>query len=243
MIVLNECLKHHNKQKFIMTSTTIDRILDAAEVEFAAHGFVETSLRTITTKANVNLAAVNYHFGSKKGLIQSVTDRFLEPLIKNLQVHLREYEQCHIDADVNGKVVGQTDEQELQQLLGILAYSCQQVAQQNHHSLAVLARLINTAYSQSQGHLRKHLTHQYGASFMHFMKLLRQYMPSMNDEQFFWRFHYLLGILVFSISSSDALLAICEREYTNKRNVDQIMADIIPVMASAAQAPIKGELS
>jgi len=68
-------------------------------------------------------------------------------------------------------------------------------------------------------------------------------MPLMNDEQFFWRFHYLLGILVFSISSSDALLAICEREYTNKRNVDQIMADIIPVMASAAQAPIKRELS
>ncbi|HCH31325.1 MAG TPA: TetR family transcriptional regulator, partial [Oceanospirillaceae bacterium] len=56
-----------------MTNSTIDRILDAAEVEFAAHGFVETSLRTITTKAKVNLAAVNYHFGSKKGLIQAVT--------------------------------------------------------------------------------------------------------------------------------------------------------------------------
>ena len=71
-----------------MTSSTIDRILDAAEVEFAAHGFVETSLRTITTKAKVNLAAVNYHFGSKKGLIQAVTDRFLDPLTQNLQVQL-----------------------------------------------------------------------------------------------------------------------------------------------------------
>jgi len=186
-----------------MTSSTIDRILDAAEVEFAAHGFVETSLRTITSKAKVNLAAVNYHFGSKKGLIQAVTDRFLGPLTKNLQTQLSAYEMALTET--------QGDEQELQVLLGILARSCQQVAQQNHHSLAVFARLINTAYSQSQGHLRKHLTKQYGASFMYFMKLLRRHMPPMTHEQFFWRFHYLLGILVFSISSSEALLAICER--------------------------------
>ncbi len=217
-----------------MTSSTIDRILDAAEVEFAAHGFVETSLRTITSKAKVNLAAVNYHFGSKKGLIQAVTDRFLGPLTKNLQTQLSAYEMTLTET--------QGDEQELQVLLGILARSCQQVAQQNHHSLAVFARLINTAYSQSQGHLRKHLTKQYGASFMYFMKLLRRHMPPMTHEQFFWRFHYLLGILVFSISSSEALLAICEREYAISRSLDQIMADIVPVMASAAQAPIIGDL-
>ena len=216
-----------------MTSSTIDRILDAAEVEFAAHGFVETSLRTITSKAKVNLAAVNYHFGSKKGLIQAVTDRFLGPLTKNLQTQLSAYEMALTET--------QGDEQELQVLLGILARSCQQVAQQNHHSLAVFARLINTAYSQSQGHLRKHLTKQYGASFMYFMKLLRRHMPPMTHQQFFWRFHYLLGILVFSISSSEALLAICEREYASSRSLDQIMADIVPVMASAAQASIIGD--
>jgi AcrR family transcriptional regulator len=191
-----------------MTSSTIDRILDAAEVEFAAHGFVETSLRTITSKAKVNLAAVNYHFGSKKGLIQAVTDRFLGPLTKNLQTQLSAYEMALIETQ---------------------------------DSLAVFARLINTAYSQSQGHLRKHLTKQYGASFMYFMKLLRRHMPLMTHEQFFWRFHYLLGILVFSISSSEALLAICEREYASSRSLDQIMADIVPVMASAAQAPIIGD--
>ena len=40
-----------------------NKILDAAELLFAEHGFAETSLRTITTRADVNLAAVNYHFG------------------------------------------------------------------------------------------------------------------------------------------------------------------------------------
>ena len=51
-------------------SETVERILDAAEQLFAEKGFAETSLRLITSKAGVNLAAVNYHFGSKKALIQ-----------------------------------------------------------------------------------------------------------------------------------------------------------------------------
>ena len=216
-----------------MTHSTTDRILDAAEVEFASHGFVETSVRTITTKAKVNLAAVNYHFGSKKGLIQAVTDRFLGPLSQQLQIQLNAYEKSAHQS--------QNDEYELRILFNILAQSCQYVAQHNHYSLAVFARLINTAYSQSQGHLRKHLTKQYGASFLYFMKILRQFMPVMTNEQFFWRFHYLLGMLVFSLSSSEALLAICEGEYASHRGLDQIMADLVPIMASAAQAPILGD--
>ena len=48
-------------------------------------------------------------------------------------------------------------------------------------------------------------------------------------------------MLVFSLSSSEALLAICEGEYASLRSLDQIMADLVPVMASAAQAPILGE--
>lgn len=116
----------------------------------------------------------------------------MDPLTQNLKIQLSDYESSLPN--------GRSDEQELQHLLSILARSCQQVVQQNHHSLAILARLINTAYSQSQGHLRKHLTQQYGASFMHFMKLLRQHMPAMTNEQFFgdftiyweyWSFQFL----------------------------------------------------
>ena len=47
-------------------SDTVERILDVAEILFAEKGFAATSLRLITRKAQVNLAAVNYHFGSKK---------------------------------------------------------------------------------------------------------------------------------------------------------------------------------
>ena len=65
-------------------SDTVKRILDAAEQLFAEKGFAETSLRLITSKAGVNLAAVNYHFGSKKSLIQAVFVRFLDHVVSSL---------------------------------------------------------------------------------------------------------------------------------------------------------------
>ena len=53
------------------------RILDAAELLFTQHGFEGTTLRQITGAAEVNLAAVNYHFGSKEELIREVFRRRL----------------------------------------------------------------------------------------------------------------------------------------------------------------------
>ncbi len=67
--VSNKCL---SGGETAAQSETVERILDAAEQLFAEKGFAETSLRLITSKAGVNLAAVNYHFGSKKALIQAV---------------------------------------------------------------------------------------------------------------------------------------------------------------------------
>lgn len=63
-----------------MRRDTKDRILDAAERLFAEQGFAATSLRQITAEAQVNLAAVNYHFKSKEALLAAVIDRTLAPI-------------------------------------------------------------------------------------------------------------------------------------------------------------------
>ena len=55
--------------------TTKDKLMDAAEKLFARRGFHGTSLRDITAAAGVDLALVNYHFGSKKRLLAAVIER------------------------------------------------------------------------------------------------------------------------------------------------------------------------
>ncbi len=59
---------------------TKTRILDAAEKLFAENGFDTTSLRDITAAADVNLAAVNYHFQTKESLIEAVIMRCAGPV-------------------------------------------------------------------------------------------------------------------------------------------------------------------
>jgi AcrR family transcriptional regulator len=59
---------------------TKDKILDAAEKLFGINGFDATSLRDITAFAQVNLAAVNYHFQTKDSLIEAVIARRIEPV-------------------------------------------------------------------------------------------------------------------------------------------------------------------
>jgi AcrR family transcriptional regulator len=55
--------------------TTKDKLMDAAEKLFARRGYDGTSLRDITGEAGVDLALVNYYFGSKKELLAEVLDR------------------------------------------------------------------------------------------------------------------------------------------------------------------------
>ncbi len=61
-------------------SGTRQRLLTVAERLFAAQGIRGTSLRAITTEADANLAAVNYHFGSKDGLVAAVFEQRLGPM-------------------------------------------------------------------------------------------------------------------------------------------------------------------
>ena len=54
-----------------MTGTQI-KVLEAAEAEFAEHGFAGASIRNITQRAGVNVASMHYHFGSKEELIKQL---------------------------------------------------------------------------------------------------------------------------------------------------------------------------
>lgn len=67
---------------------TRDRLLDAAETLFAQRGLEGASMRSITTLANANLAAVNYHFGSKEGLLRALLEARIKPINEQRLVRL-----------------------------------------------------------------------------------------------------------------------------------------------------------
>lgn len=67
---------------------TRQRIVDTAVILFARKGFAATGLRELAKEAEVNLAMINYFFGSKKGLLKAILDTFFSGYVSLVQNHL-----------------------------------------------------------------------------------------------------------------------------------------------------------
>lgn len=207
-------------------SETVERILDAAEQLFAEKGFAETSLRLITSKAGVNLAAVNYHFGSKKSLIQAVFTRFLDPFVVSLEQELDRNEQAG------------NPEQSLEELLEMLVRQVLAVKPRSGNDLSTFMRLLGLAFSQSQGHLRKYLGEVYGKVFRRYMTLVLGSAPELSMDVLFWRVHFMLGSAAFTLSSMKALKAMGEVEYGQRAGTDEILRQMVPFLAAGMRAGV-----
>lgn len=208
-------------------SETVERILDAAEQLFADRGFAETSLRLITSRAGVNLAAVNYHFGSKKALIQAVFSRFLGPFCE------------HLEQELDKHVTQQTAPLTLEQLLGLVVEQILLVKPRNGNDLSVFMRLLGLAFNESQGHLRKYLDDIYGSLFRRFLLLVHNASPAMPPIELFWRVHFMLGTAAFSMSSIKALRAIAENDFGVHTSTEQVLRLMVPFLASGMRAESK----
>jgi AcrR family transcriptional regulator len=65
------------------SKATRDKIIKAASRAFALNGYEGAGIRAIVAEADVNQAAINYHFGSKQGLYRAVLQAALRALMKD----------------------------------------------------------------------------------------------------------------------------------------------------------------
>lgn len=196
---------------------TVNRILRSAIVLFAERGFAETSLRTITGMADVNLAAVNYHFGNKKALIQAVFSYFLSPFCRRFEAKLNDIES----ADPANKP---TVEQILRAALESIIESTEEVNERPQRFM----RLLSLAYTQSQDHLRQYLILHYGPSYKRFINLLQGAAPGLDPITFYWRLHFLLGATVFTLSSLESIEALLDVEHDVGMDIQSAVDYLVP---------------
>ncbi|MEW6991333.1 TetR/AcrR family transcriptional regulator [Colwelliaceae bacterium 6441] len=204
--------------------STKNKILDAAESLFADKGFNGTSLREITSLAEVNLAAVNYHFGSKKELIKSVMSRYMNELSPNLQTSLLLI--CEQEQQPNLHEVFSAF---IEPLLSLNVF--------RENGTSNFLQLLGRGYTDSQGFLRWFLTTQYPEVITNFVTAVQRAYPELSAEDIFWRLHFTMGTVIFTMSSSDALMDIAKNDFDQQVDIADVIRKVIPFVASGVGAP------
>src|SRR5881409_1879815 len=158
------------------SSATQEKILDAAEALFMEHGFEATSLRLITAAAAVNLAAVNYHFGSKEELFQSVLTRRLDPMNQERVDLLTEFERRAAPGPVA-----------CEKILAAMFIPALELARDRERGGNNFLRLLGRAYADPAPFIRQFLSDQYAVMIARFKAAFGRALPHLPKKELSWR--------------------------------------------------------
>jgi len=202
------------------------RILDAAESLFTEQGFEATTLRQITGAAGANLAAVNYHFGSKEELIREVFRRRLTWLN---QQRLKELD-C-LEAEAAGAPLKPC------RILEVFFGVALKMAADGEGGGRNFMRLLGRTYTKPSEFVRGFLAEEYAAVVARFKAALIKALPGVPGEEILWRFHFMLGAVSYAISGTDALHNIVP-EALDDGDTEDLYARLMSFMLGGLRAPL-----
>ena len=156
---------------------TKSRILDSAEKLFGMNGFEGTSLRDITTAADVNLAAINYHFQSKDSLIDAIVARRIEPVNK------KRFELL--------EAVGPNPT--VEQIL--TAFMAPVMRVKVDAVVPLIGRILSNPELFVERVFHKHLA----PVSQRFVEALSKALPELPPSEILWRLHFSVGVLTHTM--------------------------------------------
>lgn len=209
-----------------MSSTdTRLRILDAAEGLFAEQGYAATSLRQITGRAGANLAAVNYHFGSKEDLAKAALARHLEPINGE---RLRRLAALPARAPVEAIVRAFVEPP--------LRASPAQRARQAGRPAERLCRLFGRISLEQPAFLRSFLAGQFREVADRFERALVATLPGHGAATIWWRLHFLVGAMAHTLQNS-ATLSHLTGKLCDPDDKDALVEQLVAFATGGLRAP------
>lgn len=205
---------------------TKSRILDTAEAMFIDCGYEAMSLRQITSRAEVNLAAVNYHFGSKEALIHAMLSRRLDRL--NVErVKLLE----RFDAMLGARLT-------CEHVLGAMFIPALRLSRDPRVGGKAFLRLLGRAYTDPSAFIRDFLKGHYVSVAERFFEAFQRALPHLPREELGWRLHFAIGALSGVLAGTDTDSLISEFSQGKSMNDLQLIARLASLMVAALKAPL-----
>jgi AcrR family transcriptional regulator len=203
---------------------TKERVLDTAETLFSERGFSSTSLRAITSEAGVNLAAVNYHFGSKDELIRAVFARRAGPVnIERLEL----LERC--------KRTASDQPPELECVLRAFLWPALRMAQDPERGGQVMMRLMGRIYAETDEHIESLLIENFTSVAREFGQALQSALPHLDRALLSWRFLFTVGAMAHTMADRQKLQAISSGQCDTK-DVENTLEQLVAFIAGGMRA-------
>ncbi len=206
---------------------TKQRLLDVAERLFATGGFHATSLRAITCAAEVNLAAVNYHFGSKEALLEAVMARRLGPLNVIRQDRLEQVAQ---------RAVAEGEKPDLRALWTAFITPTLELRRPESGAEYFLS-LIGQVLADTNGVLMQVFLRQMSPLFQRLFELTCQALPGVPRQTLFWRVHFAIGSMSHLMRSNDRVPVKPEGVDTDV-DIDAITEMLLDYTLAGLEAPL-----
>jgi AcrR family transcriptional regulator len=206
---------------------TRTRILDAAEELFMQHGFEATSMRLLTSKAEANLAAVNYHFGSKDALIEAVFRRRLDPMNTG-----RIAELDRLEKDAGGRAL--SPEEIIRAFVGASLRMIEDAKNGGRNFI----RLLGRTYTDPQKHIRSLIGQLYAPTMSRFKAAFERSLPQMPGDELVWRMHFMFGTLAYTLAATDTVQLIAGCKPEDRYDARLLEARLTAFLAAGLLAPL-----
>lgn len=174
---------------------TKSRILDVAEELFAEEGLDRVSIRDITEKAEVNLAAVNYHFGGKDELIAAVFARRLAPLN---DARIKALQQIR---GASGNKAPRVEE-----ILAAFIRPTLTCCTEGNKGGGAFAKLFGRCLAEPRPGVESLLRRQFEPLVEELDSALMKALPHLSRSEIFWRMKFTFGALHHWLLTRDKFL-------------------------------------
>jgi len=199
---------------------TKERILDSAEYLFANKGLKDTSVRDITSQADVHLAAVNYHFQSKDGLVKAVMARRIATLnIQRLEL-LDTFEQKF-----------GTEPVPIEYALYALLSPGIKMCFEKPHFLKIAGQIVSHPDEETY----KIFVSHFDDVFSRFKDVFVISLPHVSEEELLWRIHFLIGSMIHTWTNH-SWLERYSGEVCEPREQEEVVNRLIAFCAAGLKA-------
>ena len=207
------------------TRSTRERILRTAETLFAESGFNATSLRHITQAANVNLASVNYHFGTKKELLKELIRERVSSVNEQRLERLR---QCRCRE--NGKPF------QLRPIVEAYVVPMVQAKYGRMKRESSSPKLICHIQTEMPAFMEEMHREFFQPVQEKFLEAIREAVPEVDERELFWRFHFAIVLILGAVGQRSRLMLL-SRGQCDGEDIEETTRKLIEFICAGITAP------